>query len=214
MTVIEAPAGVTFERPVDRSDELKGKPGIVRFLDLPARRFVMIDGEGAPGEEAFAPRMPGLYGTVYPLRFALKRRGVEERIGPLEGLWWTVDGTTDFDEIFGGTGGRGDWRWLLLIAIPEAATAVEVAHAVEAARAKLVEPHASSLRVETFDEGRVAQALHLGPYSTERATIERLHAAIAEAGLTPRGRHHEIYMGDPRRAKPENIRTILRQPVE
>lgn len=212
MTVIEAPAEVTFERPVDRSDELKAKPGIVRFLDLPARRFVMIDGEGAPGEEAFTPRMPGLYGTVYPLRFALKRRGVEERIGPLEGLWWTVDGSTDLDRILAG-GERGDWRWLLLIAIPEAATDEEVATAVESARAKLVEPHASSLRVETFAEGRVAQTLHLGPYSTERATIERLHAAIAAAGLTPHGRHHEIYMGDPRRANPERIRTILRQPV-
>ena len=69
------------------------------------------------------------------------------------------------------------------------------------------------LRIEALAEGRVAQVLHLGPYATERATIERLHGAIGEAGLRPRGRHHEIYLGDPRRSAPERLRTILRQPV-
>ena len=53
----------------------------------------------------------------------------------------------------------------------------------------------------------------VGPYAAERPTIESLHAAIAAAGLTPAGRHHEIYLGDPRRAAPEKLRTLLRQPV-
>ena len=76
----------TFERPVDRAAELRGAPGAVRFLDLPPRRCVMIDGEGPPGPDAFAPRMPGLYTTAYKLRFGLKDRGVVTRVGPLEGL--------------------------------------------------------------------------------------------------------------------------------
>jgi hypothetical protein len=63
-------------------------------------------------------------------------------------------------------------------------------------------------------EGDVAQVLHLGSYAEERPTIERLHAAIADAGLRPRGRHHEIYLGDPRRGDPARVRTLLRQPVE
>jgi hypothetical protein len=71
----------------------------------------------------------------------------------------------------------------------------------------------ASLRVESF-EGEVAQVLHVGPYAEERASIERLHAGIAEAGLRPRGRHHELYLGDPRRAAPDRLRTILRHPVE
>ncbi len=214
MAVIgDAPAGVAFERPADRASELKIVRDRVRFLDLPERRFVMIDGEGAPGEAAFAPRMPGLYGTAYPLRFALKRRGVVEKVGPLEGLWWTSDGTTSFDAIFGG-GERGEWRWIMLIALPDQATDEEIEAALASGRAKLEAPYAASLRVERFAEGRVAQLVHIGPYENERASVERLHAAIAEAGLRPRGRHHEIYRGDPRRGNPENIKTLLRQPVE
>jgi hypothetical protein len=73
---------------------------------------------------------------------------------------------------------------------------------------------AANLRVESFAEGAVAQVLYLGPYADERPTIERLHEAIAAAGLRPRGRHHELYLGDPGRSAPEKLRTLIRQPVE
>ncbi len=213
MAVTEtAGGGATFVHPADRADELRTTTKDVRFLDLPERRFVMIDGDGPPGEDAFAPRMPGVYGTAYPLRFALKRRGVEGRVGPLEGLWWTADEATDLDRILAAE--RGTWRWTLLIALPDEASDEEVATALAAGRTKLVEPHASSLRVERFAEGRVAQIVHVGPYATERDTIERLHRAVADAGLRLRGRHHEIYMGDPRRGDPARMKTILRHPVE
>jgi hypothetical protein len=203
---------VHFERPATRAEEIAGKPGVVRFLDLPERRFVMIDGEGAAGEAAFAPRMPGLYATAWTLRFALKRRGVVTKVGPLEGLWWTSDGSTDLDVIFGG-GDRGTWRWTLLIALPDEAAPAELDAALATGRAKLDEPFRDSLRVEPFAEGPVAQLLHLGPYAEERPSIERLHAAIADAGLRPTGRHHELYLGDPRRGSPEKVRTLVRQPV-
>lgn len=210
MPSLVAPA-TSFLRPATTDEELRATAE-VQFLDLAPRPAVMIDGEGPPGPDAFTPRMPGLYATAWTLRFALKRRGVVTKVGPLEGLWWTVDGATDLDEIF--APGRDLWRWTLLIGLPAAATAEELQAAVAAGRSKLVEPFASSLRLETFAEGRVAQVLHLGPYAAERPTIERLHAAIAAAGLEPRGRHHEIYMGDPRRANPERLRTVIRQPVE
>jgi hypothetical protein len=200
-----------FERPADRAAEFRGKPGVVRFLELPPRRFVMIDGEGPPGPEAFAPRMPGLYTTAYKLRFGLKDRGVIERVGPLEGLWWTSDGVFDLDWLL--EGARDTWRWTLMIALPDEATVDEVEGALAAGRAKLQSAFASNLRVETFEEGRVAQLLHLGPYAEEKASIERLHAAIADAGLEPRGRHHELYMGNPVTSAPERLKTILRQPV-
>jgi hypothetical protein len=201
-----------FERPADRAGELAGKPGAVRFLELGATRFVMIDGEGPAGETAFAPRMPGLYATAWTLRFALKRRGVVTKVGPLEGLWWTSDGVTDLDTIFGAVD-RGTWRWTLMIALPDEALPDEIEAALDTGRAKLEAPFARDLRVETFAEGRVAQVLHLGSYAAERPTIEALHAAIAAAGLRPAGRHHEIYLGDPRRGAPERVRTLLRQPV-
>jgi hypothetical protein len=200
-----------FERPADRAAEFRGKSGVVRFLELPPRRFVMIDGEGPPGPEAFAPRMPGLYTTAYKLRFGLKDRGVIEKVGPLEGLWWTSDGIFDLDWLL--EGARDTWRWTLMIALADEATVDEVEGALAGGRAKLQSAFAPNLRVETFEEGRVAQLLHLGPYAEEKASIERLHAAIADAGLEPRGRHHELYMGNPVTSAPERLKTILRQPV-
>ena len=157
--------------------------------------------------------MPGLYGTAYTLRFALKRRGVEEKVGPLEGLYWTADGTTDLDVILDAD--RGGWRWTLLIVLPAAATRRRArGGASRRARGRWTPAVAPRLRLGTLDEGRVAQVLHVGPYSAERPTIERLHAAIARPGLRPRGAHHEIYLGDPSRSAPERLRTILRHPVE
>ena len=156
--------------------------------------------------------MPGLYAAAWTLRFALKARGVVTKVGPLEGLWWTSDGTTDLDVIFG-EADRTTWRWTLMISLPNEAADGEVEAALAAGRSKLEEPFATGLRVGMFAEGRVAQLLHLGAYAAERPTIEALHAAIAGAGLRPTGRHHEIYLGDPRRGTPEKIRTLLRQPV-
>ena len=210
------PAAVTFEHPATLADEMAGRPGVVRFLRIPGRRFVRIDGEGPAGEAGFAPRMPGLYTTAWGLRFTLKRRGVETKVAPLEGLWWTVDGTTDLDAIFGNgmTGDREGWRWILQIALPDEARADELDAALAAGRAKLAPPFADSLRIEAFEEGEAAQLLHVGSYAAERPSIERLHAAIAEAGLVPRGRHHEVYLGDPQRSAPERLKTLLRQPVE
>jgi hypothetical protein len=207
-----SPTAIAFERPATRADELAGRAGVVRFLDIPARRFVMIDGEGPAGEAAFVPRMPGLYATAWTLRFALKKRGLVTKVGPLEGLWWTSDGITDLDAIFG-SGDRVTWRWTLLIGLPDEATDAEVAAALATGRAKLSAPFRDNLRVEPFAEGEVAQVLHLGSYAEERPTIERLHAAIVEAGFRPVGRHHEIYMGDPRRGDPAKVKTLLRQPI-
>jgi hypothetical protein len=211
--VVSIPAP-TFERPSGRAAELGGGARVVRFLELPARRAVMIDGDGAPGPDAFTPRMPGLYTTAYALRFGLKARGVAGKVGPLEGLWWTADDSQDLGAVFDAGTSRTDWRWTLLIDLPDEATETEVEQAVARGRARLEPALAGGLRVETFDEGRVAQLLHVGPYATERASIELLHAAVEAAGLRLRGRHHEIYLVDPRTSAPERLRTILRHPVE
>jgi hypothetical protein len=208
---LAAPAVVVFDRPADRAAEFRGAAGAVRFLDLPPRRSVMIDGQGPPGPDTFGPRMPGLYTTAYKLRFGLKDRGVVTRVGPLEGLWWTSDQAPDLAVVLGED--RDAWRWTLLIALPDEATAAEIETAVVAGRAKLDVSLRSNLRVETFEEGRVAQLLYLGPYDQERTSIERLHAAVAAAGMQLRGRHHEIYLGDPRTSAPERLRTIIRHPV-
>lgn len=206
----------TIERPSDRGDEYRVRTGRVRLLSIPDHRFVMVDGSGPPGGEAFERRIPGLYGTAYGLRFALKRRGVITKVGPLEGLWWQGDGVTDLDVIFARMRERerDTWRWTLLLGLPDEATSEEIEEQLVGARKKVDPEIASMLRVEPFEEGDVAQVLHVGPYDEERPSIDRLHAAIAAAGFRPYGRHHEIYLGDPRRVAPERLRTILRHPIE
>jgi hypothetical protein len=205
-------AAAALERPADRAGELTGKPGVIRFLEIAPIRAVMVDGDGQPGQATFGTRMPGLYTTAYDLRFALKRRGVERRVGMLEGLYWTSDGSLDLDVILGPQ--RGTWRWTLFIALPDEATDEELATSLAKGRAKVPPEIAENLRIETFDEGAVAQVLYLGPYADERPTIERLHAAIGAAGFRPRDRHHELYLGDPGRSAPERLKTLIRQPVE
>jgi len=203
---------LAIERPADHEDELHVRRGAVRLLTVPEHRFVMVDGFGPPEPSAFEARIPALAGTAYGLRFALVRRGVRTKVGPIEGLWWNVGGSTDLDEIL--REDRDAWRWTLMIALPDEATEEEIREHLVAAATKLPTEVPASLRVERFAEGDVAQILHVGPYDQERPTIERLHAAIEEAGFRPRGRHHELYLGDPRRSAPERLRTLLRHPIE
>jgi hypothetical protein len=211
-TSAPALSSVSFQPVAGTVDEFAGRPGEIRFLDLPPRGAVMIDGAGTPGSASFGPRLPGLYRTAYGLRFALKRRGVEVHVRPLEGLWWTASGIADLDPIL--RGDRGDWRWTLLIVLPDAATDEEAEDQVRAARSTLDPTVGRTLRIETLDEGAAAQVLHLGPYADEQPTIEALHGAIADAGLRLRGAHHEIYLGDPSRSRSDRLRTLIRQAVE
>lgn len=203
---------MVIDDPKNRVDEYRAPRDRIRLLEIAAHRFVMIDGSGPPGDEAFQIRMPGLYGTAYGLRFALKRRGVLGRVAPLEGLCWTSDGDVDLDRIL--RDDRDAWRWTLMIALPEEATVEEMGQQLGVARSKVDPAVADSLRIERLEEGTVAQIMHVGPYAEERPTIELLHAGIETAGMRPRARHHEIYLGDPRRAAPDRLRTILRQPIE
>ena len=209
--MILAPRSVAFDAVRSRDDELRGARGEIRFLVLPARRAVMVDGSGPPGPAAFAPRMSGLYSTAYGLRFALKARGVVTKVGPLEGLWWSVDGTAERDEL--PPDRPADWRWTLLIVLPGEATEDELATALAVGRGRVDETIAPHLRIEPFQEGRAAQVLYVGPNAGAGPTIEALHAAIAESGHRARGRHHEIYLGNPARGAPERLRTIIRQPI-
>jgi hypothetical protein len=202
---------IRIDHPVDRDDELCVRRDAIRFLTIPEHRFVAVDADGPPLPEAFAARMPALYATAYGLRFGLKRRGIVTKVGPLEGLWSTLTGATQLDAIVAED--RSDWRWTLMIALPDEAEEADIALHVAGARDKVDPQVAASLRIERFDEGPAAQLLHVGPYAEEWPSIARLHAAVHDAGLILRGRHHELYLGDPRRSAPERLRTLLRHPV-
>jgi len=205
---------VEFEEPTDDAGLLAAKADRVRFLVVPERRYFMIDGRGAPGSPNFRAAFTVLFPVAYTVHFALKRRGVAARIGVVEGLYWFGDADGPVDTTAWTQHDPVEWRWRLLLPVPEAATADEINGAfVEVARTKA--PAAlCDLRVEAWREGPAAQILHVGSYASEPATVARLSAEVAAVGLRPRGCHHEIYISDPNRTAADRLKTILRQPVE
>ncbi len=182
----------------------------VDIVDVPAMKFLMIDGTGDPNtSHAFQEAVQALYSVSYTLKFMMKLEGgTDWAVMPLEGLW-SCPGGAPLDL---GHADKSSWEWTLMVAQPNEVTP----QWFEAARKAVVEkkgiPAAARARLETFKEGRSAQVLHVGPYATEGPTIQRMHQAIAVAGGYPTGRHHEIYLGDPRRTAPEKLKTIVRQP--
>jgi hypothetical protein len=205
-------SAVEFERNDDPRTFIASRADQVRFLYIPYRRYLMIDGSDPPGGPAFRASIGALYPVAYALHFALKRRGVDAPIGALEGLYWVGQPGPIPIEKFEATGAGETMRWRLLLPLPEQATDEEVESAIHEVAAKRP-PEAGQLRCEGWLEGECAQILHIGPYDAEYPTVSRMQLAIAEAGLQPRGCHHEIYLGGP--ATPAGrTKTVIRQPVE
>jgi hypothetical protein len=180
--------------------------GAPAFIDVPAMNFIAVSGKGAPEDDGFHRAMETLYSLSYTVKFALKKRGEGPgyTVLPLEGLWWSSG------EEFG-TGSRDDWRWTVMICQPPHVTADHVQEAAEAQRRKGRPPlDAEFLALE---EGRCVQALHIGPYSEEERTVAAMRSFMQASGVRQSGKHHEIYLGDPRRADPSRLKTVLRWPV-
>ncbi len=181
------------------------QPEIVEVPTLPC---LMIDGVGDPNTaQDFQDAMAALNGVAYTLKFALKRRGLVYPVMPTEGLWW-IDNMADFL-----AAPKSDWKWTLLIVQPEAVTEADFAQACTEVGRKKQLAAVEKLRLESFAEGLAAQIMHIGSYEAEAPTIERLHRFIEEQGCALSGKHHEIYLGDPRRSAPEKLKTIIRQPI-
>jgi hypothetical protein len=200
----------------------KVRKGTVDFVDVPELRFVVVEGSGAPGCDAFSGAVQALYSVSFGAHFALKdATGEAPHVMALEALWW-VDGDdaqSTMARIAAGEASmdesdREQWRWRAMIMQPPPIDGAMIDQAITEALAKKPIAALNLVRYERWTEGPSAQIMHVGPYSTEQVSVVALHKAIADSGLRPRGRHHEIYLGDPRRSAPEKLRTILRQPVE
>ncbi len=180
------------------------------LVDVPALSFLMLDGSGDPNTSPeYQEAIQALYGLSYGLKFALKKgpAGLDYAVMPLEGLWWAGDMATFT------SGPRDDWRWTMMIAQPEAVTPEFFQQVRDEAVRKKGLAALAKVRLEAFHEGLSAQIMHVGPFSAEGPTIQRLHQFIAEQGYAPAGKHHEIYLSDPRRSAPEKMKTVIRQPV-
>ncbi len=195
----------------DEYDHLYRQPeSEMSLVDVPSFDFLMIDGQGDPNtSEEFGDAVEALYPLAYAIRSIVKNEAdIKYVVMPLEGLWWTDDmATFDVEE-------KDDWQFRLMIMQPPVVTREVFERARETVREKKDLPALSNVRFESFEEGLSAQTLHVGPFSEEGPTVERIHEFIEENGYSRRGRHHEIYLSQMGRVPPERMRTIVRQPVE
>lgn len=188
----------------------------VQVVDVPELSYLMIDGAIEQGQQPgtspeFANTMQALYGAAFTLKFMSKKRAVDPidyGVMAIEGLWTITAGDFDINK-------KDNWAFRLLMLQPEHITPEMFADALTQLRKKHPENTAvDRLHLERWCEGLSMQIMHIGPYAEEMATVARMQAFAAANGYRPRGIHHEIYMGDPRRGDPAKMRTILRQPIE
>ena len=182
----------------------------VVLVEVPRLSYLMIDGTGNPNTSPqYREALEALYTVSYTLKFMLKRSGeLDYSVSPLEGLWWS-DNMDDFI-----LANKDNWKWTMLIRQPEQVTPALLTEALAQAEKKKDLPNLRQVRLESLDEGLAAQIMYFGPYAEEGPTIQRLHIFIQEKGYSLAGKHHEIYLSDPRRSAPEKLRTIIRQPVK
>lgn len=182
-------------------------------VEVPGMQYLMFDGSGLPeGNPEFQKAFQALYGVAYTIKF-MPKKGVapvgyqDFKVPPPEGLWWMKDGR-EFD-----MARPKDWRWTLMIRVPDFVTPLVVAAAVEEMARKKKNDVYRQIRLERLEEGRAVQIMHIGPYDQEEPTIAKLDELVEQSGLKFRGKHHEIYFGDPRRTAPAKLKTLLRRPV-
>jgi hypothetical protein len=182
----------------------------VEIVDVPRMTFLMVDGKGDPNtSQGFQEAVEVLFGLSYTIKFMVKKgkEGIDYAVMPLEGLWWVND-MTHFS-----VDRRDDWKWTVMMMQPEFVTHDLIDRAIEQAQKKK-RIDFSKVRFEAFAEGKSAQILHIGPFSEEGPTIEKIHHFIKENGFTLTGKHHEIYLSDIRKSAPEKWKTIIRQPMK
>jgi len=187
----------------------------IEIVDVPQFKFVRIDGVVRKGEKVdqsrdFAQAMEVMYGMSYTLKFASKLRKenpIDFTVMALEALWWVANEDFEF-------GKPDDWLFSAMMMQPEHITNEMFGQALAQLEKKRPSPALKKLKFEPFCEGPSIQVMHIGPYSAEPATIDRMKAFMKENGYIRNGKHHEIYLGDPRRANPAKLKTVLRQPVK
>jgi hypothetical protein len=179
-------------------------------VDVPPMNFLMVDGHGDPNTaQDYKDAVEALYAVAYALKFMSKKeKGRDYVVPPLEGLWWVENMDTFTTE------DKDAWNWTMMIMQPEWMTHEMFEEGLKRVEKKKNLPALHKLRLDTYREGLSAQIMYIGPYADEGPTIARMHTYIEEKGYQLRGKHHEIYLGDPRKTAPEKLRTVIRQPIE
>lgn len=187
----------------------RGRFEIVR---VPSMRFLMIDGHGDPNTStAYADALATLYPVAYSLKFHSKKQLDRDYVvPPLEALWWSEDMA-----VFTSSRDKSRWDWTVMLMVPEWLNNDDVAAGIDAVANGKGAPSLDLLRFEVLEEDLVVQTLHIGSYDDEGPVLATMHHDfIPSHELVMTGKHHEIYLSDPRRVDPSKLRTILRQPVQ
>lgn len=187
------------------------KPGKPEIVMVPKMQFAMVDGRGDPNDsKEFQNAISALYSVVFGLKFSRKKAGREPDFscGALEGLWWSDRGKP-FE-----IGSKQDWLWTLMIWLPDFITSDEFRECVEATKLKKANPGLDKIHLGIREEELAVQIMHVGPYADEQPNVDKMLAYAAEKGYVQSGKHHEIYLGDPRRIEPDKLKTILRHPID
>ena len=181
------------------------------IVDVPEMQFIMVDGHGDPNTaQEYADAIEALYAVAYKMKFMSKKTFEKDyTVPPLEGLWWAEDMDTFV------TRDKSAWDWTMMIMTPNWITDEIFAAAVEEVLKKKNPAALGKVRLDKYDEGLSVQIMHIGSYDDEAPTLLTLHSEfIPENGYIENGKHHEIYLSDPRRVAPEKLKTVLRQPVK
>jgi hypothetical protein len=186
----------------------------VEEIEVPPAQIVSVTGSGSPKEGKFQEAIPVLYGVAYTLKMGLKFGKLAKpagyfdyKVGALEALWWTDRGEFDIKK-------PKTWRWQVFLMVPAFVPRKLFEEARDQAQQKHPEQRYEVAELTRIDEGHAIQVLHIGPYDQEQPTIEKLHEYANAKGLRISGKHHEIYLSDPRRTQPEKLKTVLRLPVK
>jgi hypothetical protein len=179
------------------------------IMTVPAMNFLMIDGSGNPNNSIeFQNAVEALFSVAYTLKFLIKKSiDIDYGVMPLEGLWW-CDDMENFS-----VKNKDSWEWTLMIMQPSHINRENFAEATEKVNREKRLAAVDKVSFGTYEEGKVVQVLHIGPFSEEGPTVEKLHSFISDNQYQMNGKHHEIYLSDTRRGKPENWKTIIRQPI-
>ena len=178
------------------------------LVEVPPVPYLALDGQGEPSGEAFTAGLGAMYAAAFTIKMASKFAGRDYKVCHLEGQWWAAGKGKSFLDL-----PRDQWRWKLLIRVPDFITQAELKQARQTLLEKGKDPLVTHVKLQTIQEGLCVQMLHVGPYAGEPETIEAMAEFAEDSGLTFHGRHHEIYLSDARRVPPERLRTILRHPV-
>jgi hypothetical protein len=178
-------------------------------VDVPPLRYLMVDGTGDPTTSAhYARAVEALFSVSYAAKFMVKKgpAAIDYAVMPLEGLWWSDDMASFVEN------DRTKWQWTMMILQPDFVDESLLRDALADVKRKKGLDTVDALRIERFTEGPCAQTLHVGPFTAEGPTIQRVHDFIEARGSLA-GKHHEIYLSDIRRADPARWKTIIRQPM-